>query len=224
MKSLLMLAASILLAQSAFALQFDANVPKTVQDQMGQDLAFINQVSGSGSTPLHSQIFKSVSGAAYKQYLEARVKSVGIDDCGGGGAVACVIPMLNTSKMWLSPNYAGYDMPMMDRLHIIYHEARHTEAANGFWSHDNCPVPFLDENGQDIRGSKSGLKLEGLAACDSTALGSYGSATIFSKNISKYCTNCSDKIKMDGQMVVDEMLLRIYIPKIKQQMKDDFEK
>jgi hypothetical protein len=173
---------------------------------------------------LHGEIYKAVSGKAYQNFFETRVLSVGLDECGGGGAVACVQPMLDSTKMWLASNFAKFDMPMMDRIDIIFHEARHTEPKNGYWEHANCPVPFLDDKGQDIRGSKSGIKLEGLPACDATPYGSYGSSTIMMKNIVKYCTNCSDKVKMDAQALVDEMMLRMYLPATKKQMNDDFAK
>ena len=224
MKAVLTLVAVLFTAGLAQALNFDSDVPKTIQAQMNQDLKFIYQVTGNGSTPLHTEIYKAVSGKAYQNFLESRVLSVGMDDCGGGGAVACVQPSWDPSKMWLSPNYAGFDMPLMDRIDIIYHEARHTEEKNDFWNHDDCPVPFLDENGQDIKGSKSGIKLEGLPACDATPYGSYGSSTIMMKNIVKYCSNCSDKVKMDAQLLVDEMMLRMYVPSVKQQMNADFAK
>lgn len=222
MKALLTLVVVLFTAGFAQALSFDSDVPQSIQTQMNEDLKFIYQVTGNGSTPLHTEIFQAVSGSAYKNFLESRVLSVGMDACGGGGAVACVRPNHDFTKMWLSPNYAGFDMPLVDRIDIIYHEARHTEVQSEFWDHDDCPIPFLDENGQDIRGSKSGIKLEGLAACDATPYGSYGSSTIMMKNIVKYCTNCSDKVKMDAQLLVDEMMLRMYIPAIKKQMNDDF--
>lgn len=208
----------------AQALSYDSDVPKSIQKQMAEDLKFINQVVGSGQTPLHAEIYKSVSGKAYQTFFESRITSVGLDECGGGGSVACVIPMFDPNKMWLSPNFTNHDTPQMDRINIIYHEARHSEAKNGYWNHDDCPVPFLDENGQDIRGSQSGIKLEGLAACDSTPYGSYGSSTIMMKNLVKYCTNCSEKTKMDAQLLVDEMMLRMYVPAVKKQMNEDFKK
>ncbi len=224
MKALFALLAIVALSSAAHALKFDKNVPKDIQAQMTEDLNFINQITSNGQTPLHKQIYQEVSGKAYQAFFETRVLSVGMDDCGGGGAVACVQPFWDSSKMWLSPNFAKYDMPQIDRLNIIYHEARHTEDDHGNWGHDSCPIPFLDENGQDIRGSKSGIKLEGLDACDSTPFGSYGSSTIMMANLVKYCTNCSDKTKMDSQLIVDEMMLRMYVPSVKKQMNEDFAK
>lgn len=224
MKSLFVFAAAAFAVVSAQALTFDRDVPAAIQTQMKDDLKVVYQMTGRGQTPLHVEIFGNVVGASYKNFFETRVMSVGMDSCGGGGAVACVQPFFDSTKMWLSPNFAEYDMPQMDRLNIIFHEARHTEDDNGNWSHDDCPVPFLDDAGHDIRGSKSGIKLEGLPACDSTPYGSYGSSTIMAKNIAKYCTNCTDKIKQDAELLVEEMMLRMYVPSIKRQMNEDFAK
>jgi hypothetical protein len=224
MTKTLAIAAIVLSGISASALSYDSDVPQSIQTQMVSDLKFISSVVGNGQTPLHAEIYKAVSGKAYQNFFETRISSVGLDDCGGGGAVACVQPSWDPHKIWLSPNFTNHDTPQMDRIDIIFHEARHSESQHGFWNHDDCPIPFLDENGQDIRGSQSGIKLEGLPACDSTPYGSYGSSTIMMKNIVKYCANCSEKVKMDAQMLVDEMMLRMYVPAVKKQMNDDFQK
>jgi len=222
MKAFLTAAAILLSGAFAQALSYDSDVPKSIQTQMNEDLKFINSVTSNGQTPLHAEIYKAVTGKAYQTFFETRILSVGLDECGGGGAVACVQPMWDPNKMWLSPNFTTHDTPQMDRIDIIFHEARHSESKKGFWSHDDCPVPFLDENGKDIRGSQSGILLEGQPACDATPYGSYGSSTIMMKNLVKYCTSCSSKIKMDAQLLVDEMMLRMYLPKTKKLMQDDF--
>jgi hypothetical protein len=126
--------------------------------------------------------------------------------------------------MWLTENFTKFNMPQVARMMVIFHEARHTEAAHNFWSHDYCPTPFLDENGNDIKGLYSGAKLEGQPACDSTPYGSYGSSTIMLKNMAKYCTNCSEKTKMDAELIVADQINRIDKPAVKQAMKADFAK
>jgi hypothetical protein len=222
MTKILISAAVLLSSFSALALSYDSDVPQAIRNQMAADLKFIGSVVGNGQTPLHAEIYKAVSGKSYQSFFEARISSVGLDDCGGGGAVACVQPFSDPHKMWLSPAFTDFDTPQIDRINTIFHEARHSEGQYGFWKHDNCPIPFLDEKGQAIRGSQSGIRLEGLPACDATPYGSYGSSTIMMKNIVKYCANCSEKIKMDAQMIVDEMMLRMYVPAVKKQMNDDF--
>ena len=112
-------------------------------------------------------------------------------------------------------------MPQIIRLQVLFHEARHTEYENGNWSHATCPIPFLDENGNDVRGYYSKMKLEGLDACDETEYGSYGSATILLKNISLKCTNCSEKTRLDAGIIADDNLNRMIDAGARERMVED---
>ena len=221
MKALL-IAAGFMFAVHAQALKFDTDVPKNIQDQMVLDLAFMTELTGSGQTPFHKQIFTDLSGPAYKTYFETRITSVGVDDCGGGPAVACVQPFFNPNKMWLTDNFIKFNHPQVARMMVVYHEARHSETKSGNWMHDSCPRPFLGEDGKDKVSIWTGAKLAGEPACDSTYLGSYGSSTIMLKNISKFCSNCSDKVKMDAGIYADDQLGRIDRDDVKKAMLADF--
>lgn len=205
----------------AWSLTFDSNVPPAIQKQMVEDLNFINQIQGQGQSKYHQQIFGGVDGAKYKTFFESHIKSIGVDGCGNGAAVACVIPYMG-KKMFLTQNFIKFSHPQIARMMVVYHEARHTEANNGNWGHDTCPTPFLDENGKDKASIWTGAKLEGEPACDSTAFGSYGSSTIMLKNVSLFCTNCSDKVKMDADIYATDQLGRIDEPAVKKAMLDDF--
>lgn len=207
---------------NAFALKFDNNVPAAIQKQVNEDLAFMTTVQGSQQTPFHKEIFGSVAGDTYKTFFEKRIFSVGMDSCGGGAAVACVAPFFNANKMWLTQNYVKFSHPQIARVMVVYHEARHSERSNGFWGHDYCPRPFLDENGKEMKSIWTGAPLAGEAACDSTYRGSYGSSTIMLKNISKYCENCTDKVKMDADVYATDQLGRIHNASVKKAMLDDF--
>ncbi len=68
----------------------------------------------------------------------------------------------------------------------------------------------------------TGALLEGKPACDITAFGSYGSATIFLKNIAKNCSNCSEKVKADADLYGNDQLGRITDPQSKKNMISDF--
>ncbi|GIL21274.1 MAG: hypothetical protein BroJett041_23880 [Candidatus Jettenia caeni] len=204
------------------AVSFDSNVPANIKQQMIDDLAFMASIQGGTQTPLHQQIYGSVSGDAYKNFFETRVKGVGMNSCGGGMAVACVIPFLNPNKMWLTQNFVKFSHPQIARSMVVYHEARHTESRNGNWGHDTCPSPFLDENGKSKKSIWTGAELAGQPACDSTAFGSYGSSTIMLKNISKFCANCNEKVKMDADIYSTDQLGRIDRDDVKKQMLEDF--
>lgn len=219
----LLVTLTILLATNVHAVQFDKDVPANIQQQMVSDLAFMNQVQGSAKSPLHKQIYGDVSGASYKSFFETRITSVGMDACGGGAAVACVQPFFNPNKMWLTKNFVQFSHPQVARLMVVYHEARHSETKNGNWGHDTCPRPFKDASGKDMVSIWTGAKLEGQPACDSTALGSYGSSTIMLKNISKHCSNCNDKVKMDADLYSTDQLGRISRADVKTAMLKDFD-
>lgn len=209
-------------AQVAHALTFDNDVPKDIQAQVVSDLAFMAQIQGSNQTKLHQQIYGNVDGKAYKTFFETRIVEIGLDGCGNGAAVACVMPFYNPNKMWLTQNYIKFSHPQVARSMVVYHEARHSESKNGNWGHDTCPRPFLDENGKDKVSIWTGAKLEGQAACDSTAFGSYGSSTIMLKNIAKHCANCTDKVKMDADLYSTDQLGRISRDDVKKAMLADF--
>lgn len=206
------------LGASAFALQFDSDVPTDIQAQMAADLDFIGGLQGAAATPLHHQIFGNVDGAGYRSWFETRVTHVGLSGCGDSGAVACVMPIPfaqyfgGTHKMSISQNYIQFSHPAIARLMVVYHEARHTEDAQHNWPHADCPSPFVDANGNDMKSIWTGLPLAREPACDTTPLGSYGSSTILLKNISKNCTNCTDKVKADAELYSDDQLGRMLGP------------
>jgi hypothetical protein len=128
--------------------------------------------------------------------------------CGSANAVACVIPWF-PNKIFFTQNYVKFQHPQISRLMVVYHEARHTERENNNWGHARCPVPFLDENGEPMRSIWTGAELAGEPACDVTPFGSYGSSMIMLKNISKYCTTCNEKVKMDAGIYADDQFGRV---------------
>ncbi len=200
---------------------FDSDVPADIKDQMLADLDFIKTIQGSGATPLHQQIFGSVDGKGYYDWFDARVTAIGMNDCGSAKAVACVIPFRNPSKMWLTKNFVQFSHPQIARMMVVFHEARHTESQNDNWPHANCPDPFQDGNGNDMKSIWTGAALAGEPACDTTPFGSYGSSTIMLKNIQKFCTSCTDKVKMDAGLYADDQFGRIIDADARQQMTQD---
>ncbi len=222
MKKWIFTVIAVLASTSAFAYDFDPSLPKPVQEQIRSDLSFMATIQGGQPTSLHQQIFGAIDGANYKQFFESRVTSVGYNSCGGGAAVACVIPWLGSSKIWMTDNYIKFSHPAIARLMIVYHETRHTEVQNDNWPHAYCPVPFRGEDGKEMKSIWTGAPLAGEPACDETPMGSYGSSTILLKNISLACTNCNEKVKMDAGIYADDQLGRITNQDAKQQMRRDF--
>lgn len=210
-------------ATSAQAYTIDEDVPPAIQTQLVNDLNFMTTLKGNGATGLHKKIFgNNVDGTTYKHFFETRISAIGMDDCGSGPAVACVQPFLDSTKMWITQNYIKFSHPQIARLMVLYHESRHTEGSNGYWSHATCPTPFLDDSGQDMKSIWTGAPLAGEPACDRTPFGSYGSSTILLKNVQKYCTNCTTKVRMDAGIYSDNQLGRITDSNAKNAMKRDF--
>lgn len=206
---------------AAASYTFDQDVPAELQDQIRGDLAFIKSIQGQGVSALHKGIFGQVDGGDYTRFFESRVKAIGLDDCGSPKAVACVQPFFNPSKMWLTPNYTSFSHPQIARMMVVFHESRHTEVKHGFWRHAYCPDPFKDEHGEDMKSIFTGSTLAGEPACDRTPLGSYGSSLIMLKNIQKFCSNCTDKVKMDAGLYADDQLGRITDAGAKKSIQDD---
>jgi hypothetical protein len=208
---------------TAFSYTFDSDVPAGIQAQMLADLNFVGTIQGSGASGLHQQIFGKVDGPTYTQFFSSRVKKVGMSGCGDAAAVACVIPIpfFGTTKINLTENYIKFSHPQIARLMVVFHESRHTEAKNNNWPHANCPQPFLDSNGNDMKSIWTGIPLAGESACDITPFGSYGSSMIMLKNIQKFCTNCTDKVKADAGLYADDQFLRVTDAKASQEIKSD---
>ena len=209
-------------SEAARGYTFDPDVPADIQAQMRGDLAFVARIVGGSASKLHQKIFGKVDGAAYAKFFETHISAIGMHSCGNGNAVACVIPYTNPSKMWLTENFVKFSHPQVSRMMVVFHEARHTEVRSGYWSHAYCPDPFKDAQGNDMKSIWTGARLAGEPACDETPFGSYGSSTIMLKNISKFCTNCTDKVRMDAGLYADDQLGRIIDADAKQQMQADF--
>lgn len=210
----------------ARTIEFDPAVPAAVRTQLVNDLDFLRTLKGKETSLYYQEIFKSerFEGQGLLDFFNTRVRKVALNDCGGGPSVgACVIPSIDSSVMWLTPNYVTFEIPQIYRLSVVLHEARHTEDRENNWFHATCPIPYLDEDGKDIVGIISGSKMEGKDACDTTAYGSYGMQAILLKNIELNCTSCSEKVRMDGKLFGDDTLKRISDLNIRQSMRDDLQ-
>lgn len=199
-----------LLNSNAHAYTFDRDVPQRIRQQITNDMQFMAHLEGGEASALHREIFaETIDGQAYKRFFETRVTAVGMNNCGSANAVACVIPFRDPSKIWLTQNYVRFDHPQIAKMMVVFHEARHTESDNGNWGHATCPTPFVDSSGQEIRSIWTGASLAGEPACDETAYGSYASSMILLKNVSKFCTNCTEKVRQDAGIYADDQFKRV---------------
>ena len=210
-------------AFQARALTFNGDVPAAVQNQMMGDLQMVQQLQGNGSgTPIYQYMFaRPLNGQNMMQFFTSRIQNVGLNDCGGGAAAACVRPNVDNHTMWLTPNFVNLPIPQIYRVSIVFHESRHTEIANGYWSHVICPTPFKDAQGNDIRGIISHVLMQGLPACDVTPYGAYALQAELLKNIQMFCSNCTDKLKMDAKLFGDDTVNRMSDPRALQALSKD---
>jgi len=191
------------LAKADSGLQFDSDVPPVLQTQVLGDLSFMESIVGHKQSPLHQEIFGTLDGANYLQWFEKHVYYFGVDSCGGGdSAVACEMAKY-PHKIFVTSNYTDIDHPQIARLMTLYHEARHTEDEHYNWPHARCPLTF------PYRSIWTGRSLRWSHACDSTAYGSYASASVLLNNISKFCENCTEKVKADAKLYSDDQVKRV---------------
>lgn len=190
-------------------IRFDRDISQELKKQIQVDLEFLASLKGEQTTKLHQEIFGPFNGSSYQDFFKKRIFDVGMDDCGGGPAFACVMPFSDANKMYLSENYVKYSIPQMFRIYTLLHESRHTETKNDNWPHVNCPSPFLDKDGKDIVGIITGRKMEALPACDDVARGAYGIEVVIGKNIEKFCSSCTEKTRADAKLYADDTRKRI---------------
>lgn len=214
--------ASIQSALSTTVAKFDSNVPADIKKQMIDDLAFMGTIKGDQVSGLHKEIFGAMNGDGYVTFFNDRVAKIGMNGCGSPIAVACVIPLMGSNKMWITQNYIKFSHPQIARLMVVYHESRHTEKKNGNWMHAKCPKPFVDEHGQPVKSIWTGAELAGEDACDVTPYGSYGSSTILLKNVAKFCSNCTEKVKQDANLYSNDQLKRVIDAQAHRKMVADF--
>ncbi|RYZ79724.1 MAG: hypothetical protein EOP06_26665, partial [Proteobacteria bacterium] len=145
--------AAAVVSQCAFAsLTFSRAVPNGVKRQMTKDLQFVSAIQGGATSKTYVGIFgrPDLSGPRLLQFFEKRIFSIDLDDCGGGGTIACVNTNSNPNEMLLTDYFTKSDMSQILRIGLLFHESRHSEVAHGGWPHAICPTPYLDEQNRDI--------------------------------------------------------------------------
>lgn len=200
--------------------EFFSSVPDELKTKITTDLKLVQEVQGSDGTPLYRQIFgNKLDGQNLSRFFAERIFTFDMSDCGGGKGVAACANSAHT--MWITQNYVTYDIPQIYRISLIFHESRHTEAEHQDWKHVNCPVPFRDSAGQDVKGIITGTIFAGLLACDDVAMGAYGLQAVLLKNIELFCTNCTEKMKLDGKIFGNDTIKRIMDPRSSEQLRND---
>jgi len=199
---------------------FSDVISEDVKNRIITDLTFVQGLQGSDGTPIYRQIFgDKLNGQNLTQFFSTRILNITMDDCGGwNGILACAD---SSQTIWITKNYISYDIPQLARVGTLFHESRHAEKDFQEWWHNLCPMPFLDADGNDIKALFTGTILAGLPACDSTPIGAYGLQIELLRNVELYCTNCTDKMKMDGKIFGEDLMQRIIDPDAHEQLRQD---
>ncbi len=176
-------------AQAVETLTFSPELPVAFRSYLLSSLEMLFSVEGAGGSPLHRKIFAGpVDGQVYRDWFEARVRKIVLvkDDCSFTARIDSegeVGVMLISSCANLSPDPEN----RFYWLSVLFHEARHMEAQNGYWKHRVC----LDE-------------LSGMAsACDDSPLSAYGLEKVLAANIVSHCQNCTSDFKSQAQEIYD---------------------
>ncbi|RYZ69829.1 MAG: hypothetical protein EOP09_06995 [Proteobacteria bacterium] len=212
--TLLILAGTLLItAAQASSLEY-RGVPNPVRVKLEDTLTFLKSMKAeqalpkNPASPLHREVFGEFDGENYLRWFETRIKRIGIDSCGGGSATACAIYFMPT-WMYLTPYFVRSPLSRVAQLAVLLHEARHSEHDHNGWVHVECPIPFLDDQGQEIKSYFSGDKLAGLKACDDSEYGSYAAEYLFMSHVADYCSNCTATERNEARTIADQGIYRI---------------
>ncbi|HOX22698.1 MAG TPA: hypothetical protein PLL10_04475 [Elusimicrobiales bacterium] len=201
--------------------KFPFKVGYTVTPEMRRalkaDLQFIASLRGDSETDLHLKILGRVHGDDYLAFLAKRIHYVSM----GGGRDASVVAHANSHVLTYNKpgNLHPFDEPQLSRVDTLFHEARHAEAFRA-WPHIKCPVPFLDEDGEEIL-TVTDKPLGGRYACDSSPLGAYGTGAVVLGNLARFCTNCNGKVLEDAELYARVYAWRVTDPQGRRQLQED---
>ncbi len=188
---------------NAAGIEFDSNVPVSLKVQVEGDLRFLDSVRNSRVSKLHRDIFGSAKPGEYANWFHSRVDYFGYGDCGGSSSAVACVQGRSDRKIWVTRNYVEIEHPQVARVMTLYHEARHTESDRRNWPHSRCPIFYKQKS------IWTGGSLNWHFACDRTEYGSYGSASILLNNVSRFCANCSEKVRSDGAIYSNDQIRRI---------------
>lgn len=174
-------------------------LPRATGSVVDSDLLWAGTIRGTSVSPLHRQIFGSalLDGRDYVRFFRERVDHItgeGILFAGCRGALAC---HGGARTVRVSSDYAELPIPRVIRLSYLLHEARHTEG----WPHEKCEGPG--------RTRYQGLALDGLDACESSALGAYGIQIVMLRNVARSCESCDARTRHEAADYADDLLKRI---------------
>jgi hypothetical protein len=200
----------------SMGLEFDPGVPVFLKEQVEGDLQFADSVRNTRVSKLHREIFGSAGQGEALHWFDSRVSYFGYGDCGGSATAVACVQGRNDRKIWVTRNYVEIEHPQVARVMTLFHEARHTEGHRRNWPHSRCS-PFFKH-----KSIWTGSDLRWHFACDRTEYGSYGSASVLLNNISRFCSNCTEKVRRDAAIYSEDQVKRIVRRSASLRIKADF--
>jgi hypothetical protein len=213
--------------QSLPSLVISDSVDPYVKKQLIGDLNSLRTIEGGWASMLHRQIYGELSGPKYLKFFLDRIRVINYENTESSESAKNAIAYYDSfsDEMYLTQNFVKFKHPQIARLMTLFHESRHAEkidvasSSSSFLSslssdmkyvHIDCPNEFKNWKGQPVHSIWSGINLAGqAAACDDTEFGAYGAAAILLKNIQKYCSTCTAKMKMDAGLYADDQIQRV---------------
>jgi len=200
----MILALFLALTLSSFAayepLEYFRDVPPEMERLHRSDIEFLYGLRASKQSEIHRKFFGGPDGRAYEDFLRARVRFIGISDCGNPNSAACAEGIFADSTIWLTKSYMKPSLPQVLRAQIMLHERMHLDLRI---EHEDCPADYP-------LASKIFGPLAKFPSCDKDENGSFGPGVAMLYQVARNCTNCSEKVKADALYYADEYLKHIY--------------
>lgn len=208
------------------SIAIDQNISEQVRLQMVDHIVYLFLVSGSGSSPLHQNLFGGdVDGSVYQEWFLSRVKSVERGTCASTSGIACG----HEKKITVTQKWESLTSPIL-RISLLVHEAAH--AGDSGVVHTQCPqevvtypendllprlydLDSIRETFQLLDASASQQSLDWIQDfmygmhCDDQLNGAYVHEAVLMNNLIKFCESCSNSLKIEAKAGLDYDLSRL---------------
>lgn len=163
-----------------------------------RDLNGISEMKFGLTSPYFQKIFGGSEASNVVEFFDRHVSKIEWSaDCPNGVIARVAVG----GDMQVCSEFLRASTPQVLRMSTLIHEARHMEKNHGNWPHVACPTPYTFEiESTPFQFKGHGLPLE----CDVNEFGGYGVEYAFLRSVVDSCENCSEKMKLDAQLLSDE--------------------
>lgn len=185
------------------------SVPAPVITSLQNTFALIRDLRGTASSRLHDGIFGAIDGQNYLRFVSERIEEIAYEPIPHSNTQVAFVRGAEPTVLYITSNTDASRVPLIYFLDVLVHEARHAEHGVLSYAHVSCPIPFVDFEGNEVRGIITGNPIAGRRACDTTADGPYGIVATLMKNIEHQCETCTEKVRMDAKLFGDDDARRV---------------